>query len=77
MLLMDGLDAPDDSTEVGNGMDARAARCADCGDPVPIGAWPFCKSDRNPEGHARGSYQWSVGNPGMRRWTHTGSKSPR
>lgn len=34
--------------------------CADCGEPVPIGGWPFCRSDRNPEGHARGVYAWKT-----------------
>jgi hypothetical protein len=29
--------------------------CADCGEPVPIGGWPFCASDHNPEGHAKGA----------------------
>lgn len=32
--------------------------CADCGEEVPIGGWPFCASAANPEGHARGVYAW-------------------
>lgn len=60
-----------------NGQDGDVERCESCGEPVPMGAWPFCASARNPDGHARGSYQWNVGNAALRRWTHTGSRSPR
>jgi hypothetical protein len=35
-------------------------RCPECGEPVPIGAWPYCKSRRNPEGHAKGAYRFSM-----------------
>lgn len=34
--------------------------CADCGERVPIGGWPFCKSARNPAGHAWGTYAWKM-----------------
>lgn len=30
-------------------------RCNDCGEVVPIGGWAFCKSERNPDGHAKGA----------------------
>jgi len=32
--------------------------CEVCGQVVPIGGWPFCKSERNPKGHMRGTYGW-------------------
>ena len=43
--------------------------CSKCGYPVPIGGWPYCASDRNPSGHARGgAYAWSMSSP-IRKWT--------
>lgn len=43
--------------------------CSDCGDVLTTGSWPFCASDRNPSGHARGgAYAWSMGSP-IRKWT--------
>lgn len=35
--------------------------CADCGEPVPVGGWPFCRSAANPDGHAKGVYAWKSG----------------
>jgi len=36
-------------------------RCEDCGQVLRIGAWPFCASPSNPQGHARGCYGWHFG----------------
>lgn len=46
--------------------------CAACGEPVPLGAWPFCP-------HGRPTYQFNVamGGGALKKWTHTGSKSPK
>lgn len=42
--------------------------CDDCGEPIPVGGWPWCASDRNPEGHSKGvTYRWANGTP-MRKW---------
>jgi hypothetical protein len=35
--------------------------CADCGEPIRIGSWPFCRSAINPQGHERGCYGWHFG----------------
>lgn len=58
---------------------AGTRRCEKCGDEYSEGDWPFCASERNPEGHKRGSYQFGVAGGGgaMKKWTHTGTKSPR
>lgn len=32
-----------------------AEACDECGEWVRVGGWPFCASDRNPEGHAKGA----------------------
>lgn len=37
------------------------AVCDDCGEIYMHGDWPFCASERNPEGHAKGTYGWRVG----------------
>lgn len=37
-----------------------ADHCEKCGEIVPIGGWAWCVSRRNPEGHARGAYRFSV-----------------
>jgi hypothetical protein len=34
--------------------------CDACGEPVPVGAWPFCASDANPAGHSKGTYRWKT-----------------
>ena len=34
--------------------------CDQCGEEVPIGGWAFCRSKRNPEGHSRGTYQFTM-----------------
>jgi len=34
--------------------------CPDCGEEVPVGAWPYCRSRRNPDGHAKGTYRFSM-----------------
>lgn len=37
-------------------------QCDACGQPVPIGGWPWCASPQNPEGHAKGvNYSWKAG----------------
>lgn len=33
----------------------RVDKCEVCGEPVPIGSWPYCASPANPDGHARGA----------------------
>lgn len=30
--------------------------CELCGEPVPVGAWPLCKSRVNPDGHGRPTF---------------------
>ena len=35
--------------------------CEVCGQVLRIGAWPFCSSPSNPQGHARGCYGWHFG----------------
>lgn len=35
--------------------------CADCGEEIRIGSWPFCRSQQNPQGHERGCYGWHFG----------------
>lgn len=58
--------------------DADTPRCEECGQPVPVGAWPFCASKANPEGHARGTYRWGLkSNLSRTGWQHTGTRSPR
>lgn len=39
------------STE--RGQEPGADKCGDCGEPVPVGGWPFCTSEANPEGHSK------------------------
>lgn len=53
--------------------------CDDCGERYAEGDWPFCVSERNPEGHAKGAYAFNIamGGGGLKKWTHMGSKSPR
>jgi hypothetical protein len=51
----------------GNGKDADTPVCEDCGQPVPTGSWPFCRSPQNPDGHAKGTYRWGLGT-GMKKW---------
>lgn len=54
-------------------------QCDACGDYFVEGDWPFCVSPRNPEGHKRGAYAFNVaaGGGALKKWTHTGSRSPR
>ena len=48
--------------------EARVNVCPVCGGIIPIGAWPFCRSERNPEGHAKGAtYQFKMASK-LRRW---------
>lgn len=49
---------------------ANTTRCDDCGVEYAEGEWPYCP-------HGKPTYQWGTGNAAMRRWTHTGSRSPR
>jgi len=35
--------------------------CEDCGQVLRIGAWPFCRSAINPQGHEKGCYGWHFG----------------
>lgn len=45
--------------------------CADCGEPVYTGSWPFCASRVNPKGHAKGAYGWRMAS-GMAKWNKVG-----
>lgn len=48
-------------------------RCADCGEIVLVGGWPYCKSPRNPGGHSvHVAYGFSMGG-GLRAWHNTGT----
>jgi hypothetical protein len=49
------MDADDDYDDRIAADELLAELCDDCGQYVPIGGWPFCASDRNPEGHAKGA----------------------
>lgn len=52
----DALKPDPEDVEYARQMDeALASQCGDCGEPVPIGGWPFCASERNPDGHAKGA----------------------
>jgi hypothetical protein len=50
---------------------ANEAKCDRCGETLHAGDWPFCASERNPEGHAKGTYRWGKGTP-MRKWERMG-----
>jgi hypothetical protein len=46
--------------------------CEKCGEPVPVGAWPYCVSRVNPGGHStRNAYGWTMAS-GMGMWDRVG-----
>lgn len=54
------------------GSKASVETCADCGEPVPVGSWPFCASKVNPEGHRKGTYRWGAQSVLSKKWWRVG-----
>lgn len=42
--------------------------CIDCGEPVPVGGWPFCQSKANPAGHEKGTYGFKMSSVLAKKW---------
>lgn len=37
---------------------APRTQCELCGEVYSVGDWPWCRSERNPDGHQKGNYGW-------------------